>query len=132
MSGCVQLWLCWGVAKPIDTFDEALYNNGVMSGFNRTHNNQQKKTQPALQLNFLQLHQDDALIKYNSWPKQRHKAMILKGQQHRSIFWDDMIVLMLIPSKCSPINISIKISQKLISQEPLRENTLNGVKLCNV
>ncbi len=52
--------------KPIDTFDEAFYNNDVMSGFNRTHNNQQKNTQPALQLNFLQLHQDYALIKYNS------------------------------------------------------------------
>ncbi len=82
-----------------------------MSGFNRTHNNQQKNTQPALQLNFLQLHQDYALIKYNSWPQQRHKAMILKGQQHQSTFWDDMIVLMLIASKYSPINISIKISQ---------------------
>ncbi len=77
-----------------------------MSGFNRTHNNQQKNTQPALQL-----HQDDALIKYNSWPQQRHKAMILKGQQHQSTFWDGMIVLMLIASKYSPINISIKISQ---------------------
>lgn len=52
------------VAKPIETSDEALHNNCAMSGFEQIQNNQLEKAQQALQLNFLQLHQEDTLIQY--------------------------------------------------------------------
>lgn len=85
MSDYIQLGL-GSVAKPLDTSDEALHNNCAMSGSEQTQNNLLQKTQPALQLNFIQLHQEDTLIQYNSSQKQRLKAVILKGQQHRSVF----------------------------------------------
>lgn len=120
MSDYIQLGL-GSVAKPLDTSDEALHNNCAMSGSEQTQNNLLQKTQPALQLNFIQLHQEDTLIQYNSSQKQRLKAVILKGQQHWSVFCDDRAVLMFIPNKCSPINISIK--RQAISLEHQEKNT---------
>lgn len=86
MSDYIQRGL-GSVAKPIDTSDEALHNNCAMSGSEQTPNKQLEKSSAGITAELYTASSRRYIDSIQFITKtQRLKAVILKGQQHRSVF----------------------------------------------